>query len=502
LLPSAIVTNLQARTLVFVANAAVLTLEILAGRMMAPFVGVTLETFTGIIGVVLAGIAIGAWLGGHLADRRDPESMLPLAFAIGGATSIATVPLIRTFGTAGLGGGPAAIVFLAGVAFFVPAAVLSAVPPMVVKARLESMNQVGAVVGSLSATGTAGALCGVFVTGFVLIGHVPTTPIMIGTGAAMVCIGAALQLQRHRRGLDDGDGGQRVFSCAVLAAAAGSLVFATPAPCDVETTYFCARVLDDPARPSGRVLMLDDQRHSYVDLDDPFHLEFSYGQAIGGLIDVIAEPGAPLDVVHVGGGGFTLARYVRVTRPGSRNQVFELDPGLVGLAQRELGLDLGDDILVTIGDARLGVRSHPPASADLVIGDAFGGEAVPWHLTTREFVQSVHDVMRPTAAYVVNLIDRPPLAFVRAEVATLRAEFAHVAIIAPSERIEGTAGGNFVVVASDAPLPVDALRGALTRRGTDHVVVDDVEGLDRFTNGSRPLTDEFAPVDQLMTTLD
>ncbi|MFM2072084.1 MAG: hypothetical protein RLZZ623_2347 [Actinomycetota bacterium] len=506
-------TALQARFLVFVANAAVLMLEILAGRLLAPIVGVTLQTFTGIIGVVLAGIAIGAWCGGQLADRHDPRRMLPMVFALGGATAIGAVPMIRIFGSAGLGGGPAAIVFLTAVSFFLPSAVLSAAPPMVVKLRLGSTAETGSVVGSLSATGTAGSLCGVFVTGFVLIGHVPTTPIVIGTGAVLVAIGAALHLRDRPADRPDGRDGdaQRIASCAVFALAAASLAVAIPGQCDKETAYFCARVIVDPHRSSGRLLMLDDQRHSYIDLVDPLHLEFSYAQVVGDVIDVVAPPNEPIDVVHIGGGGFSLARYIRATRPGSRSEVFELDPGLVSLAERELGLVLGDDIEVRTGDARVNIRTRGAASADLVIGDAFGGEAVPWHLTTVEFLRAVQHVMRPGAVYVLNLIDRPPLAFVRAEVATLRATFAHVAVLAPINRLDGLEGGNFEVIASDGELPVEALRAANTARTgspsrteagatVDVTVLDDAAGLDRFVGDARVLTDEFAPVDQLITT--
>jgi MFS family permease len=124
---------LVAGALVFFTSAAVLVLEILAGRMLAPYVGVTLETYTGIIGTVLAGIALGTWWGGRLADRVDPRRMLGPLLVLGGALAVLAVPAVRLFGSLQLGGGAVGILSLTLVGFFAPAAVLSAVGPTVVK---------------------------------------------------------------------------------------------------------------------------------------------------------------------------------------------------------------------------------------------------------------------------------------------------------------------------------------------------------------------------------
>ena len=106
--------------------------------------------------------------------------------------------------------------------------------------------------------------------------------------------------------------------------------------------YFCAAVDVDEARPSGRILWLDDLRHAYVDLDDPTYLEFPYTQLLGDVVDAMAPAGEPIDAVHLGGGGFTIPRYVAATRPGSDSLVLELDPGVVRIAEDELGLELSD----------------------------------------------------------------------------------------------------------------------------------------------------------------
>jgi spermidine synthase len=492
-------TPLLAGALVFGANAAVLVLEILAGRLLAPYVGVTLETFTGIIGVVLAGIALGTWYGGRLADRVDPRRLLGPALVVGGALSVASLPVVRLVGAAELGAGPLAIVALTLLAFFLPAAVLSSVSPMVVKIRLQSLEETGAVVGWLSALGTMGALFGTFITGFLLVAALPTPPIVWGVSGGLVAVG--LLLTFRLRTSDDGTTRRAVGAAVALALTTGAISALVGTPCQIETAYFCATVVVDPERPTGRTLVLDTLRHSYVDLDDPTHLEFTYAQALADVVEGSWPDREPLDALHIGGGGFSLPRYLEATRPGSRSRVLELDPALVDLARDQLGLVLGPDLEALTGDARVRLAAEPDDAYDLVIGDAFGGQAVPWHLTTREVVEDIRRVLRPDGLYVINLIDYGPLRFARAEVATLQAVFPHVAVMAPPARIEGRGGGNFVLVGSEAPIDAAAIAAETAARGDDDVVVSDPEGLRAFVDGARPLTDDYAPVDQLLTPL-
>ena len=479
---------------VFATSASVLVLEILAGRILAPYVGVTLETYTGIIGTVLAGIALGAWYGGRVADRRDPREVLGPTIMLGGVLALASPPIIAFIGPVLASRHPVAIVTLAFAGFFSPAFVLSAVSPMVVKLQLDSLTETGRTVGRLSAVGTIGGIFGTFVTGFVLIAAFPTRPVVLALGAFLVIGGGALWfLQRPRQA----EGAQSHLVVAALLL--GGLTALLNSPCELESAYFCARVEVDPARDSGRLLILDTLRHSYVDLDDPTYLEFSYAQALSDVVDTFRPDGEPIDALHIGGGGFSLPRYLRATRPGTDSLVLELDPTLVQLAREELGLETGPNLRVREGDARLELSSLAADRFDLVIGDAFGGLAVPWHLTTVEFVEQIERTLRPDGVYALNLIDHPPLGFARAEAATLRRVFPHVAVMAPPERISGDSGGNFVLIASNTPLDVESIRARTSARGDDDVIAVG-EDLDAFIGDAQVLTDDYAPVDQLLTT--
>ncbi len=481
------VPRLIAAAVVFVCSAAILVLEILAGRLLAPYVGVTLETYTAIIGTVLAGIALGAWGGGWLADRVNPRRMLGPVVLAGGAFSIATVPLVRSAGVPSASGSVGQVLLLALVGFFAPAAVLAAVNPIVVKLQLRDLDETGAVVGRLSGIGTAGALVGTFVTGFFLVASAPTRAVIYGVGTLLVLLGLALWV-----GLSRTDG-PIVLGLVVLAGLNVGWAANVDNPCDVESAYYCMRVERDSQRPSGRLLWLDDLRHSYVDLNDPTYLEFDYAQSFADVLHVAFPQPVALDALHIGGGGFTMPRFLAAEYPGTQSLVLELDPAVLRLAKDELGLKTGPDLRVQIGDARLGIRRQPDDAYDLVVGDAFASLSVPWHLTTQEFLAEVDRVLRPDGVYLMNVIDYGRLHFVRAEAETLRGQFGYVAVLGPSPLIPSLRGGNYVLVASDRPLDTDALTPLVTARGLDTVTGVQLEAL---TAGATVLTDDYAPVDQ------
>lgn len=476
-----------ARILVFAAAAAVLVLEILAGRLMAPYIGVTIETFTGVIGVILAGIAAGSWLGGRLADASRPRALVGPMLIAAGILTLLIPMIVDTVGPTFRGASAIEIVALTTSAFFLPSLMLSTIPPLVVKLRLQSLRETGSVVGSLSAISTAGALAGTFVTGFVLIAAVPTRPLTLGLGVALVLAGLALLRGEYSPG--------RLIAGGLLTLAATTGLATADGPCEWQTTYFCAVIEVDADRPTGRILWLDTLRHSYVDLADPTYLEFRYARTMADVISLM--PGGPLRGIYIGGGGFTLPRFVRAVRPGSTATVLEIDGPLVTLARSELGVTLSDDLRVEIGDARLALPGRPAGSMDLVVGDAFGGLSVPWHLTTREFVEKIKRLLTPEGVYVLNVVDYPPLEFVKAELATLGSIFDHVAVVAPVRYLRGDRGGNFVLVGSQSPIEWGQLQELVSEREETEIVWWGSEAA-AFIEGAPILRDDFAPVDQML----
>ena len=467
-----------AAAMVFTTSALVLVLEIVAGRLMAPYVGVSLETFTGIIGTVLAGIAVGAAAGGALADRRDPLTLIGRALVLGGGLTWLAIPIVTTLGP-GMTGTPADIVALTSAGFLLPAAVLSGIAPMVAKLRLSTLEETGAVVGGLSAWGTFGALVGTFGTGFVLIALLPVRTIIIAIGAVLVVAGIVVT-GRSRGGRPDVVESGLVVLVGILTLGIGS-------PCDHETEYYCVRIVADADRPSGRSLVLDQVRHAHSDLDDPAHLEIRYVRLLAAAAELVG-PG-PIEVLHIGGGGFTLPRYFDHVRPGSDQVVLELDDELVDIARAELGFERGSNIEVRTGDARLHLDRLPTGAFDLIIGDAFAGDSVPWHLTTREVMTEIRRMLRPDGLYAMNVIDGGSSGYSRAQLATLYDVFDEVTLVEPADGI-GSTPVNQILIAGDRPIP------ALPIAPGDGRVVSTADTRD-FVGDAPVLTDDFAPADQL-----
>jgi spermidine synthase len=260
-----------------------------------------------------------------------------------------------------------------------------------------------------------------------------------------------------------------------------------PTPVDGGT----AELLGDADRDGSWLLMVEGTPQSHVDLDDPAHLEFEYVRRMGHVLDLVADGGRPLDVVHLGGGALTLPRYVAVTRPGSRQRVVEIDERLTDLVRAHLPLPRGARVRVRAADARAGLAALPPGSADVVLSDVFAGARTPAHLTSVEYAAQAHRVLRPGGVYAANVADGPPLRFARAQVATLRAVFGHVCLLAEPGTLRGRRFGNLVAVASDTDLPV---AGLVRRCAADPMPGRVVEGADlvRFVGKARPVHDAEA----------
>jgi len=241
----------------------------------------------------------------------------------------------------------------------------------------------------------------------------------------------------------------------------------------------------------GWELQVDGTPQSHVDLDDPTHLHFEYVARMGAVIDLLRMPRQPLTAVHLGAGALTLPRYIDATRPGSRQQVIELEPALVELVRTELPLPRGASIRVRIGDAREGLARLPAAlegNVDLLISDVYAGAQTPAHLTTVEFYTAAQRLLALEGLLLVNVADGAGLAFARRQVATVRAVYPHVIVLAEVQVLKGRRFGNLVIAASRAPLPVEWLP-RLMAAGPHPAKVAQGAELDEFARGARVATD-------------
>lgn len=244
----------------------------------------------------------------------------------------------------------------------------------------------------------------------------------------------------------------------------------------------------------GWELDVDGTPQSHVDLDDPTHLHFEYVARMGAVIDRLRMPRQPLTAIHLGAGALTIPRYLETTRPGSRQQVIELEPALWDLVRESLPLPRGASIRVRIGDAREGLARLPGGlvgAADLVVSDVYSGAQTPAHLTTVEFYTEAARFLAPDGVLLVNVADGAGLAFARRQVATVSAVLEHVIVLAEVQTLKGRRFGNLVIAASRAPLPTEWLP-RLMAAGPHPAKVAQGAELVEFARGARVATDADA----------
>ncbi|GAB3707727.1 spermidine synthase [Mariniluteicoccus flavus] len=252
-----------------------------------------------------------------------------------------------------------------------------------------------------------------------------------------------------------------------------------------------ARLVPDPDRAGAFTVRVGGADQSWVDPDDPTRLEFDYMQRIGDALDAHATEGERLRVVHVGGAGMTLARYVAATRPTSPQIVLEPDAELTAEVREAIPLPRNSGIKVRPVDGRAGIAEMRDDFADVVIVDAFVGARVPAELTTREFLTDVRRVLLGTGTVMMNITDHAPFSYTRRVLAGLAEVFGEAVMSAEPSTLKGRRFGNVLLLGSASPLPTDRLaRRAAGSAFPYRVVFGD--HLARFLGAAAPYTDDDA----------
>jgi spermidine synthase len=482
--------------LVFLSSSCIMTIELVASRLAAPRLGVSLYTWTSIIGIVLAGISIGNYVGGRLSDRWASLPFLGLLLALASLGTLSILYLTDVFHRLPMTTSWPVMLQIVGyvaAVYFLPGAILGCVSPTVVKLSLDDLNRAGTTVGKIYAWSTAGSIAGTFATGFFFISYFGTRTIIIIVAAMLMVL--ALWFVTV--------GGWRT---ALLRAAVLLTLFGVgwwflqsngvlASECLEESNYFCIKVHEEQVEDREvRTLVLDRLVHSYTDIDDPTYLQYGYGRTYAEVIEPIVQANPAPDVFFIGGGGYTFPRYMEETVPASRLVVAEIDPAVIEVAYTHMGLDADTRIESWAMDARAYMAWHgQPDSFDIIFGDAFNDYSVPFHLTTVEFAQLVDDLLREDGVYLANIVDGGRHGhFLRAFVRTLQQVFPHVYVVPSQLGWETSIRSTFVVVASKQPMDLHSL-------DMEHRPVTSEE-LAAYLAQEPPLilTDDFVPVDNLL----
>ncbi|GAA2602270.1 fused MFS/spermidine synthase [Winogradskya consettensis] len=257
----------------------------------------------------------------------------------------------------------------------------------------------------------------------------------------------------------------------------------------------------DPGHDRAWTVTVDGVPQSYVDLADPAHLAFEYVRRLATILRLARAPGVPMKILHLGGGGLTLPRWVAATRPGSHQTVVELDPLLLAAVARtlpwppEIGIEIAD--ARTFVDTQAFAGATPEAYAgtggyDAIVVDVFQGSAMPESVAGTSFAHAAARLLRPGGVLAMNLTDVRPPAHSRIQAATLRTAFADVALIAPPGMLRGRKLGNVVLAASAIcnTLPVSRIARSVAW-DREPARVWHGEELTTFLGGARARLDGF-----------
>ncbi len=478
--------------IVFISSGCIMILELVAGRIIAPSVGVSLYTWTSVIGVILAGISVGNYIGGRLADRWASPRLLGLMFFLAGLTALGVLA-IDQFNPMDYVEWPLILEILALIAalFLIPCSILGTVSPIVVKLAMRDLARAGRTVGQIYAFGTAGSIVGTFLTGFWLISQFGTYMIVLGVAILLLLLGLLFFLGRRWWG-----------AALVLPLLIGGGVWANQqgwleGSCLYETNYFCIKIKEeDKEGETVRTLILDRLVHSYTSIDNPEKLVYGYEKVYAELTAYQATQHEALRALFIGGGGYTFPKYMEALYPDGVLDVIEIDPGVTEVAYNHLGLSRDTHIVSYNEDARMFLHREPTERYDLIMGDAFNDFSVPYHLTTREFNERVHAWLEPDGLYMVNIIDGTYGRFLRAYVHTLQQTFAHVYVAPTGANWRAASRNTIVIVGTDTPLDPDAF-GAISLWRQWLLPEEEVAAL-LAEDVAVVLTDRYAPVEQML----
>jgi spermidine synthase len=492
----------------FIASFCILVIEIVAGRILAPFVGVSLYTWTSIIGVVLAGISIGAYLGGKLADRFPGRKTLGWLLLVAGVATLLISPVTNLvagyrFPTTLM----LRILIVTTITFFVPSCILGMISPVVVKLAIRNLEKIGNVVGKIYAVSTLGSILGTFAAGFFLISWLGTRHIIMMMGIILILTAVIWgEIFRTRKPAT-------VFLLlpALLIAGSYDVAFKPSLTADTylykESDYYTLKLRETTGKDGKtplKALILDNLVHSYVNLGNPFHIEYQYERIYGEVLKWRFDTDSSFKTLTIGGGGYTFPRYMEAYYPHAQVDVVEIDPAVTEIAYQHLGLPRTSRIRSFNEDGRWFVMNCT-GKYDIIFLDAYNDLSIPYHLTTREFAQQLKDILNPGGIVLTNIIDNFQRgAFLPSYIRTLRTVFGekNIHVISTSPDFEKIGTSTFIVMTGRDDMRIDLfetfIRNKKGSEVTSAVVPDTV--IDNFIskNYSVVLRDDYAPVDNLI----
>jgi len=486
---------------IFLSSGLVMVLEIAAARLIAPYLGVSLYTWTSIIGVVLAGLSLGNWLGGVWADRGADNTEVGIVLVLSGITTLSVLLLLTWVAPLILSASHdllSASVLLVGSLFFVPAFLMGIVMPLLMTLALSMDTRTGHIVGKMEAMAALGSIFGTFIAGFWLIQYFGTRIVLV-SNAIILFILAVPYLWNGRVLI-------KVYLVIATLVVSGLTYWRGGFlnPCDKESQYYCIRVVDlsdEVAYGSAKGMVLDHLLHSINYRESPDVFISSYAHLMDELVSQhFSGQRDKLRYFFAGGGAYTQPRAIRLLWPDAVVDVAELDAAVTDVAEKQLWFKK-EGVNIQHQDARVALASKPGESYDVIVGDVFHDITVPYHLVTVEYMDLIKSRLRSNGIYMMNIVDAYPDArLLKSMYRTLKKPFNNVQIYLeklPDKPERQT----YVIIAGDnlrQQQQVKATKGSSRSwLNVTAVILSSGTPVEELPL----LTDDFSPVDRLINEL-
>jgi len=505
-------------TTVFVSSFCIMVLELVAGRLIARHLGSSLYTWTSVIGVVLAGIAIGNYIGGLIADRYEARRALTLQFILASAASAAIVVLDGLVGdwpALWKLSWPNRVASHVTLVFFVPSCLLGTISPVIAKMALDVGRETGRTIGSVYAWGVVGSLFGTFMTGFYFIDWFGTITI-IWSVAAVLAAGALYYGFQSWKSWG--------WAAALLAVCTvANSAWAGPVATKIglqrasdprvlytdESQYSYIEVFQESKNPDVRSFNLDTLTHSRIEMGNLNNFRYAYEKIYAAITTRLSRGKENLRTLTIGGGGYVYPRWVHETWPGSETEVAEIDPAVTEAAMAAFGLPRDTTIKCLHVDGRVYVDQLVEAKKrgedinlyGFIYCDAVVDYAVPYQLTTREFMEMVKALLTDDGAYLMNMIDIYDSGLLLGSLyVTMREVFPHVTVLTEGMPYTRTQKGRNTYILYAGFHPLDTNNLGAEYAPTCEIFEIPGDALEKLASRQQVqiLSDDHAPVENLV----
>ena len=506
---------------VFISSFCIMVLELVASRLIARHLGSSLYTWTAVIGVILAGITIGNYLGGRIADNPSTRKSIAALFAACSVTCVVTVILNNIVGRwiwLWYFNWPLHVFIHVSIVFLLPSTLLGTISPVVAKMALDRGLPTGRTIGDIYAWGAAGSIAGTFAAGYYLIATMGTIAIIWAIGTVLMLMSVLYWARLWVLYI------WAVIFTALMTMAMIPAEWAKSTASSInlreqpdpnilyedESRYFHIAVKQASDNPNRRSFYQDSLKHCEILMDDILNLQYPYTKIYAAVTEGLSRSKEKLCVMAIGGGGYVYPRYVEKVWPGSRIDVAEIDPAVTRAATGAFGLEKNTTINTINMDARNYVdklleQKHSGGKIpqyDFIYGDAFNDFSVPFQLVTRQFNEKISAILSDNGVYIINVVDIFDSGlFVGSVVNTLEETFPYVYVVTEGD-IPLSFRDTFVIIAAKHKLDLKNIISQYKGEKLKPRYLDSSD-ISKLRQKSRQLilTDDYSPVENLLASV-